>query len=184
MNSKDKKTVIGFVGLPGSGKSTAISAVSDLGHVVTMGDVLRDELRKRGEKINPSSLGSLAKELRKKHGKDVVARKCIELIKDMNENVILVDGLRSMYEVELFKEEWKFPIISIECENDKRYKNLLARQRSDDSTDITLIKQRDKRELSFGIQDVISQSDYKIKNNSDIDKLRQKTLQVVRKIIG
>ncbi|MFO8020614.1 MAG: dephospho-CoA kinase, partial [Promethearchaeia archaeon] len=32
--------VIGFTGLPGSGKSTAIDAVGHLGTVVTMGDVI------------------------------------------------------------------------------------------------------------------------------------------------
>ncbi|MFX1354041.1 MAG: AAA family ATPase, partial [Promethearchaeota archaeon] len=68
--------VIGFCGLPGSGKSTAINAVRDLGIVVNMGDIIRSEAKNR--KIEPSdeNLGKIATELREKHGKSFIAQKC------------------------------------------------------------------------------------------------------------
>ena len=44
--------IIGFCGLPGAGKTTAIESIKDLGKVITMGDVIRNELLKRN--IEPS----------------------------------------------------------------------------------------------------------------------------------
>jgi len=42
-NSIRRKVLIGFVGLPGSGKSTVLKAIEDLGIIVTMGDIIRNE---------------------------------------------------------------------------------------------------------------------------------------------
>ena len=44
--------VIGFCGLPGSGKSTALESVKSLGVVVNMGDVVRNEAMKKKIEIN------------------------------------------------------------------------------------------------------------------------------------
>ena len=76
-----KKILIGFCGLPGSGKSTALEAVKDLGIVINMGDLVRHEVKKRNLPMTDEVLGKIAKELRKKEGLGVLAKKCIELIK-------------------------------------------------------------------------------------------------------
>jgi len=55
--------VIGFCGLPGSGKSTALIAVEDLGIIITMGDVIRKEAINKNIEPNNENLGKIAKEL-------------------------------------------------------------------------------------------------------------------------
>ena len=104
--------VIGFCGLPGSGKSTAIQSITDLGKVVTMGDVIRNEARLRGIEPSGENLGKIAKELREIGGPEIVAKKCVELINELGEEIVFVDGLRSMSEVNIFRLSWKFPIIA------------------------------------------------------------------------
>ena len=99
--------VIGFCGLPGSGKSTAIEAIKDMGRVVTMGDVIRNEAKKRGIKPTGENLGKIAKEIREEGGDKIVARKCVQMIKSMHEEIIFIDGLRSMAEVKAFRDEWE-----------------------------------------------------------------------------
>ena len=74
--------VIGFTGLPGSGKSTAIDAIRNIGKIITMGDVIRNEARKRGTEPTGENLGKIARELREKGGDGIVAEKCVELIKE------------------------------------------------------------------------------------------------------
>lgn len=175
--------VIGFCGLPGSGKSTAINAVRDLGIVVNMGDIIRSEAKNR--KIEPSdeNLGKIATELREKHGKSFIAQKCVELIKKLKAEVIFVDGIRSLYEVEVFRKYWKFPIIEIATKNEIRHKRISDRARTDDSITISNMTERDKREIDLGIKEVLLRADYKISNDSTVDELNKRMRKIILKIL-
>ncbi|MFX0056962.1 MAG: AAA family ATPase [Candidatus Hodarchaeota archaeon] len=175
--------VIGFCGLPGAGKSTAIDAVKDLGIIITMGDVIRNEAKIR--KIEPSdqNLGEIAKKLREEKGDSIIAERCVNLIQSKKENVIFVDGIRSLFEVKVFKSYWKFPVIAIKSKKKLRYKRISERHRIDDSKIIAEIKERDERETIFGLKKVIRKADYIILNNSTLDELIINTRNLVLKLI-
>ncbi|MFX1276146.1 MAG: AAA family ATPase [Promethearchaeota archaeon] len=175
--------VIGFCGLPGSGKSTALEAIKDLGKTITMGDVVRNEAEKRGLEITSHNLGEIAKGLREKGGQEIIARKCVEYIRSTNFQVVFIDGLRSIFEVQTFKEFWKFPVVAIDTPDDLRYKFLFNRGRNDDPKDKRELKERDDRESKFGIKKVIENAEYMIKNYSTIEDLQIKTREIVLKII-
>ncbi|MFX1338671.1 MAG: AAA family ATPase [Promethearchaeota archaeon] len=175
--------VIGFCGLPGSGKSTAIEAIAELGKIITMGDVIRDEAKNRNIEPSGKNLGKIAKELRKKGGSAIIAKKCIELIKNLDDEIIIVDGIRSFYEVNEFRREWKFPLIAIELNDQERIKRLYDRARSDDSKTINEIKQRDQREIGFGLKEVVNKANYKIQNDSTVEELKKKTRNIVLEIL-
>ena len=69
--------IIGVTGLPGSGKSVVSRAAKKLDiPIVRMGDVIREEAKKRNQKT-----GEVAVELRKEYGEFVVAERCVEIIK-------------------------------------------------------------------------------------------------------
>ncbi len=175
--------VIGFCGTPGSGKSTAIKSIKDLGIIVTMGDIIRSEVISRNMEPIGENLGKIAKELRNKGGPGIIARKCVELIKSLNSNVIFVDGVRSLSEVNEFKKSWKFPLIAIDVNEEERLKRLLKRGRSDDPIAIEDLRERDKREIGFGLADVVNKADHKILNDSTIKELKNKTRELVLEII-
>lgn len=175
--------VIGIVGLPGSGKSTALEFVKDLAPIITMGDVIRDEVLRRGLEINTVTLGEISKQIREEEGDQIVAKKCIEKIKSTNEATVFVDGIRSMDEVNLFRKHWNFQIIAIICDEDVRYKRLSERGRSDDSLISNDIIERDKREVYFGLTEVIGSADYKVQNNSDIESLKKNIREVIKNIL-
>ena len=69
--------VIGFVGLPGSGKSEAAAVARELDiPVVTMGDVIRAECRERG--LDPATdHGTVAKALREENGPGAIAERSL-----------------------------------------------------------------------------------------------------------
>ena len=125
----------------------------------------------------------LAKDLRELGGPSAIAKKCIESIKNLDDEIIIIDGVRSFYEVDEFRKEWKFPLIAIELSDQERFKRLYERDRSDDSKSIEEIKQRDKREIGFGLKEVINKSDHKIQNNSTIEELIKKTRKLVVEIL-
>ncbi|MFX0133002.1 MAG: AAA family ATPase [Candidatus Hodarchaeota archaeon] len=175
--------VIAICGLPGSGKTTAIEAIEDLGIVITMGDIIRNEAKKRNLDPSGNNIGKIAKELREKGGPAIIAKKCVDLIKKKNAEIIFVDGVRSLPEVNIFRKFWKFPIIAIILDEKKRFKRLFERGRSDDPKSLQDLKHRDNREIEFGLDKVLESADYKILNNSSIEELKKKTRRVVVNII-
>ena len=162
--------VIGISGLPGSGKSLVSEIATKKGAIiVSMGDIIREEAKKRGETTKET-----AQNLRKEHGEYIVSQltiKKIEQLKDEgNEHSIIVEGIRSPKEVDLFKKHFEeFMILSIFTNPTLRFERLQKRMREDDSKDYNEFKKRDNMELDFGIGSVISLSDKIIINESDLD---------------
>ena len=161
--------VMGISGLPGSGKSLVSEIAAKKGAaVVSMGDIIREEA-KRGE-----SSKETATNLRKEHGKYIVAKLTIEKIKKMIEDklatTIIVEGIRSPFEVNMFKENFDdFIILSIFANPAIRFKRLQQRNREDDSENYEDFLKRDQMELDFGIGTVISLSDKIIINEKDLE---------------
>lgn len=175
--------IMGVSGLPGSGKGFVSDIATEKGAmVVSMGDIIREEAKKRGE-----STKETAKNLRKEHGQYIVAEMTIEKIKKLQEegfeSSILVDGIRSQYEVNLFKKNFDdFIIVSIFANPKLRYERIKSRKREDDTTDYDVFAERDQRELDFGIGNVISLSDKIIINESDIESFEQKIREFLEEI--
>ena len=162
--------VMGISGLPGSGKSLVSEIATKKGAVVvSMGDIIREEAKKRGE-----SSKETATNLRKEHGKYIVAQLTVEKIKQMIEDniatTIIVEGIRSPFEVKMFKENFdNFIILSIFANPDLRFKRLQQRNREDDSKNYDDFQKRDQMELDFGIGEVISLSDKIIINETNLE---------------
>lgn len=169
--------VIGVTGLPGSGKSVVARVANNLGfNVIRMGDVIRDEALKRNEDI-----GETAIKLRKEYGKYVVAERCVEMIKEASHNSLkekngkkyIIEGIRSPAEVEIFRKHFGvFKVMAIFSSPKTRFMRLKRRNRSDDSSELSEFKNRDQRELNFGIGNAIATSDYMIVNEGPIWKYK------------
>jgi len=175
--------VLAICGLPGSGKTTAIGAINDLGYVITMGDVVRNEAKLRNLEYSGKNLGIIAKELRKIGGSDIIAIKCVELIRSEIRNVVFVDGVRSLSEVNIFRKFWKFPLIAIVVNEEVRFERLFKRNRNDDPKNLFELKKRDKREIDFGLENLIKNADYVIVNDSNKEILKKNTRETVLKIL-
>ena len=166
--------VMGISGLPGSGKSiVSDNAIEKGAIIVSMGDIVREEAKKRGE-----SSKETAKNLRLEHGEYIVSELTIQKIKKLQaegvENTIIVEGIRSHHEVEMFKENFdNFIILSIFANPQIRFERLKNRMREDDSQDYSEFQKRDNTELGFGIGTVISLSDKLIINESDLDSFSE-----------
>ncbi|MHA2288551.1 MAG: AAA family ATPase [Promethearchaeota archaeon] len=175
--------VIGFCGLPGSGKSTVLKAIEDLGVILTMGDVIRNEARERGIEPIDENLGKVANELREEFGQEIIAKKCVELIKNLKKNIVFIDGLRSLAEVKVFRNSWKFPIVAVIIDDTTRIERLLNRGRPDDPKTLEEQAERDKREIAFGLNDVIDSANYKMDNNVTKAEVRDKTRKLIIELI-
>ena len=165
--------LIGITGMPGSGKS-AIMEVSkkyDI-PVVSMGDVVRHETVKKGLELNPDNVGNTAIELRKKYGNEAVAVPCLQYIEEhyKDNDIVIIEGIRSMYEVNYFRKHYPLKIIAIHSSPKTRFKRLKSRNREDDTSEWEKFVERDFRELNFSIGKVIALSDYIVVNEGDYNE--------------
>lgn len=167
--------VMGISGLPGSGKALVSEMATERGAIiVSMGDIIREEAKKRGESTKETAVN-----LRKEFGNDIVSELTIKKIKkleeDENNKLIIIEGIRSLHEVEMFKENFSdFFILSIFANEILRFERLKIRNREDDSQDYEGFHKRDVTELGFGIGDVVALSDKLIINESDMESYREK----------
>jgi dephospho-CoA kinase len=177
--------VIGTVGLPGSGKGEAAEVAREEGiPVVTMGDVIRQECRDRG--LDPSEHhGRVATDLRAEGGPAAIAERSIPLIREALEesDTVVVDGLRSMAEVDAFEEAFgtEFTILSVEAPFDVRAQRLNERGRDKSEADGgESLEERDERELGFGLGEVMNNADVVIENTASLEAFRERVRTLLR----
>ena len=177
------KLVVGLTGMPGSGKSLVVKAAQQAGYeVVTMGDVIREETAIRGLEPTPANVGKIMLELRKTNGDGVVAEKCIPKIQQKKTAKVVVDGLRSYLEADIFQKQLtSFVLITVHSPPQTRFERLSARGRSDDPKNWGVFHERDMRELGVGIGNVIALAEYVIINDGSKEELDARVAEVLRR---
>ena len=172
---------IAFTGMPGAGKSEAVKVAEEMGiPVIKMGDVVRKEARKKGLDFTDENLGGLADDMRKKHGKGIWAEKCLEELK--GKDIVVIDGIRNIEEVEVFRRHIKnFILVAIHAAPPIRYDRIARRGRSDDSKSVEKMKERERRELSWGLGDVIAMADIVIINEGSLESFRSRIRKLLEK---
>jgi dephospho-CoA kinase len=173
------KKLILITGMSGSGKTTLANQFRNHGMVIiNMGDVIRELAIERKLAQTPDNLGKLAKEIRGKGGDAAVANLSIEKIDNLSEEIILVDGIRSINEVNAFKEKFETILIAVFSSQQDRYFRLKNRRRSDDPLDFSTFLARDIRELGFNLGHAIALADYVIVNDSSLEDFKEKSKEL------
>jgi len=150
-----------------------------------MGDVIRDEAKRRKLEPTPENIGYVMLKLREEEGPTVVAERCIPKIKDAKDNVVVVDGIRSLHEVEEFKRHFpKFILIAIHASPETRFMRLFERGRSDDPRTREIFIERDLRELNVGLGNAIATADHLIVNEGTKAQLERKVRKVLETVMG
>ena len=179
------KLIVCLTGMPGSGKSTIVSALKAKGiEVLNLGDGVRAEAKRRNLEPTGDNLGKLMLELRKKNGAGAIAELLTESIKNSQSKVIIVDGVRSTTEIEVLRNVGSVKLLSIEATADTRYQFLSSRGRSDDPITREKFEERDNRELGVGIGESIAIADETIVNSDiTLDELTERAYKVIEKWI-
>ncbi|NHN41752.1 AAA family ATPase [Halorubellus sp. JP-L1] len=174
-------TVIGTVGLPGSGKGEAAAVARDAGiPVVTMGDVIREECRDRG--LDPATHhGEIAQALREENGPDAIAARSLPIIREYlatdDVDTVLVDGLRSGVEADRFEDAFgdDWLLVSIDAPFEVRKDRITDRGRDETDGDVgETLRERDERERGFGMDDAMARADVRIENTASLEAFRER----------
>ena len=180
--------VIGIVGLPGSGKTEVakVSARLDIPRV-RMGDVVLAELKRLGRRVTERSVGMVAAELRQREGLAAIAKRCLPLIGDAGEGkrAVVVDGIRGVAEVEEFRRAFgdRFFLVEVRAKDSIRYSRVSSRRRADDVKTLEKFREKDERELSWGLGEALSQADFTVVNEGTLEELRERAEELFTKIL-
>ena len=126
------------------------------------------------------TVGQLANSERELHGKDIWAKRAIER---MSGNIFLVDGCRSLDEVESYRKlSDDVHIIAVHASPSDRYRRLAKRARDDAPCNIEEFDARDRREMNWGLGNLIALSDIMILNDSDLESFHDKAHRILKEL--
>jgi dephospho-CoA kinase len=167
------KLIVCLTGMPGAGKSTIVSKLKEEGYeTFSLGDGVRSEAKRQNLEPTGENLGKLMLELRQKNGPGAIAELIKESIQKTNHEIIIIDGIRSIHEINVLKETGNLKLLAVEASSETRFNFLTQRQRLDDPLTREKFEERDNREISVGLQEIIKLADETIENNNvTIDEL-------------
>ena len=146
-----------------------------------MGDVIRAACRDRG--LDPAEHhGEVARALREEDGPTAIAEASLPHVETDLEaaDTVLVDGIRSDVEVEVFEERFGdyFLLVSIEAPFEARRRRLETRGR-DDVEGGEALAERDERELGFGLGEAMDRADVTVDNTGTLGEFRRRVREVL-----
>jgi len=176
--------IIIITGMPGAGKSEVADAFSNAGYpLIIMGDVIREETRKRGMEANPENTKKVMLDLRKKHGPGAVATYCLDGLCNQESNIIVIEGCRSIAEIDVFDDYAdEVVIVCVHASPKLRFSRLQERNRDDAPSTWEIFRERDIREISVGLGGVIALSDIMLVNEGTLDEIRTASKDLVTKL--
>ena len=175
-------------GMPGSGKGLFTEVARSCGlSVFVMGDVVREEITRRGLEINYETSRVVSAELRKELGPEAIAiltHRKICLSRDLSSYVV-VEGVRSLEELNYFKRIFKnVYLVAIHSSPNTRFRRIYSRGRVDDPKAWKDFVARDLQELSFGLGSVIALADYVLINEEiDAETFKRSAMSLLEKIL-
>ncbi len=179
--------IVGIVGMPGSGKTTAASFFKELGcAVIRFGDITEEILKERGLEVNEKNERMIREQIRKEYGMDAYAK--------LNKNkidgflsegkVVVIDGLYSWEEYLYMRENYgdRFVVLHVYASPRTRYKRLKNRPVRPLSEEEAW--ERDKAEIEkLNKAGPIAMADYVIINENAIDTLKGKVEEFFKNVV-
>jgi dephospho-CoA kinase len=142
--------------------------------VVVMGDMIRNAVQAAGLMATDANFGATAIWLRAERGMDAIAQLCVPEIRRQVTPVVLVDGIRGDAEVALFRRIFPgFALISIDSSPENRLARVVSRARSDDVTSAGSLRNRDERELGWGLGNALRQADMHLRNEGSLTEFSE-----------
>jgi dephospho-CoA kinase len=175
--------IIIITGMPGSGKSELAGVFQSAGYpIVVMGDVIREETRRRGLEPNPENTRAVMLQLREADGPGAVAKRCVDILRDSLHASVVIEGCRSIAELDEFQKlSSDMRIICVHSSPATRFKRLRDRGRQDAPPDWATFRERDIREISVGLGGVIALSDIMIVNEGTLKEFSKKAKALIAK---
>ncbi|HSA95952.1 MAG TPA: AAA family ATPase [Acidobacteriota bacterium] len=141
--------LIGLTGTNGAGKGEAAAYFQGKGYgYFSLSDVIRDELRGRGEPASRDNLIRTGNELRRRFGPDVLARRTAAKVKAGERAVI--DSIRNLQEIAYLRAQRDFILVAIDAPVETRFARVAARGRDESAPDLEAFRKKEEEERAGG----------------------------------
>lgn len=174
--------LIGLTGTNGAGKGEAAVYFVARGYAYfSLSDVIRDELRERGEPASRDNLIRTGNELRDRFGPDVLAQRTMDKIGRTGRAVI--DSIRNTREVDLLRRQEGFVLLAIDAPIALRFARVAVRGRDESAGDLEAFRKKEEEERAGGataqqLEACMAAADRLIINDGTIPEFHRKLEEV------
>jgi len=187
MTHHENVKIIAFVGLTGSGKSSAVEYLTNKDYPkVYFGGIVLDEVRRRGLELTQENEQPIREELREKEGKDFVVKRIITQIHDLiasGQHRIVADGLYTWTEYKALKHEFPGELTVVAVVAPKHVRKARMAKRPIRPLTSEQVDQRDWAEIeNIEKGGPIAIADYFIHNDKDVANLEHQIDDVLQQI--
>ena len=179
---QNKTKIIGISGTNGSGKDTVSLLISELLNFqfVSLGQMLRDELKKQGKSLTRDSTRELSNQLETTNGPDVLVQMALEKFDPTKFNGIVISSLRNVFEADKIKELGGL-ILWIDADPQIRWQRVQKRDnnRPDDRASFSNFILAENNEMNpsptnhnLNVMAVKPKANHEIFNNGDLLSLK------------
>ncbi len=178
--------IIGLTGRNASGKGEVAEFLKTQGFIFySLSDVIRDEIRSRGEEVTRERLIETGRELRLTRGTGYLARMILQKL-EVGQNYV-VDSFRNPVEVEIFRTAPSFRLISVAASPEIRFERIRSRGREADPRtlgEFNALEQAEaenKRDEGQRLLATEALADIVIENNGGLDELHAEAGRAVER---
>lgn len=178
--------VVAVCGMPGSGKGEFAAILDAAGvPIVSMGDMIRAEVARRGLEEAPHVFGQVAAALRAEFGEEVLAVRLCDRVDELLEShaLVLIEGLRGTAEDDVFSGRWgeDYRTVAIDTDEELRFERIQRRGRSEDG-DRAAFQARNERERGWGLEILMNEADDTITNDEDLAQFQAECTRWLERI--
>jgi len=174
--------VLGLMGAIGCGKGTVANILEkEYGfHTITIGDLVREEVAKRGLKPTREITTKISEELRSKDPAYFI-KKVIERIKEKGWDKVVIDGIRLLVDVEHLKKAFpEIIFVLVETDPKKRFERMKLRGRPGFPKTFEEFLKHEKLEIEkFNLDKVWSYASRVINNDGSISDLKTQVIEML-----
>lgn len=178
MDHHENVKIVAFVGLAGSGKSSAVEYLTEKGYPkIYFGGIIYKAMEEAGIEITWESQQTFREEIRAKEGPDFVVKRAVKEIHnlvDAGQHRIVLDGLYTWTEYKILKHEFPGELTVIAIVTPKHLRKQRLAQRPERPMTGAEVDERDWSEIEHLEKGgPIAIADYYLINNGDLDHFHE-----------
>lgn len=187
MSSSSNVKIVAFVGLAGSGKSSAVDYLTEK-HIpkIYFGGVIYKAMEEAGIEATWESQQKFREEIRQREGKDFVVKRAITEARNLiaaGQHRIVLDGLYTWSEYKILKHEFPGEMTVIAIVTPKHERKARMAKRPERPMTSQEVDERDWSEIeNLEKGGPIAIADYFVHNDRDLDWLHEQLDVVLRSI--
>ncbi len=183
-----KKLLLLIIGKPSSGKSYAAEFIKKRFRTsaVHSGDVVREEIRRRGWPYTPETDRKIAEWFNQKGREKLIMKRSWVKLNKKNK-ILVIEGLRSKTQLRYLEiiAKMRPAIIRIDSPFNVRVQRLIKRGRFGKLESAEYLRRRDRSDKSHGLWGLLKLADYSIGNNNVTKKQFENRIQaLVRSLLA